>query len=61
MIFASIAALIFNKMEMKFGVSISKLLSNLSNSALTMGIITVGSGLTFAIGNKEQFKPIFTY
>jgi predicted permease len=59
MIFASIAALIFNKLEMKFGVSISKLLSNLSNSALTMGIITVGSGLTFSIGNTEQFKPIF--
>jgi len=58
MIFASIAALIFNKMEMKFSVSISKLLDNLSNSALTMGIITLGSGLTFSIGKTEQFKPI---
>jgi len=58
MIFASIAALIFNKMELKFGVSISKLLNNLSSSALTMGIITVGSGLTFAMQDIKQFKPI---
>ncbi len=59
MIFTSILALIFNKFDIKIGTSLNKLLINLSSSALTMGIITVGSGLQFSLQNTDQFKPIF--
>ncbi len=59
MIFSSLVALIFNKMDIQIGVCLKKLLYNLSNSALTMGIITVGAGLKFTIQNTESLKTIF--
>jgi malonate transporter len=57
MIFASILALIFNKFDIQIGVSLKKLLQNMANSALTMGIITVGSGLKFTI-NADNLRAI---
>jgi malonate transporter len=58
MIFASTAALIFNTFEITIGVSLKKLISNLSGAALTMGIITVGSGLQFSIKHRAHLKTI---
>ena len=59
MIFASLIALIFNKFEIKIDGSLNSLLQNLSNSALTMGIITIGSALKLSIKNIAQLKLIF--
>jgi hypothetical protein len=58
MIFTSLVALIFNKFEIQVGVSLKKLLYNLSGSALTMGIITVGSGMQFTIKHFEHLRTI---
>jgi malonate transporter len=57
MIFASILALIFNKFGIQIGVSLKNLLQSMANSALTMGIITVGSGLRFSI-NADNLRAI---
>jgi predicted permease len=58
-IFASILALVFNKFEIQIGVSLNNLLQNLSNAALPMGLITVGSALKLSINDSDQLKLIF--
>jgi predicted permease len=57
MIFASLLALLFNKLDIQIGISLKKLLQNLANAALTMGIITVGSGLKLFV-NIDNLRPM---
>jgi predicted permease len=58
MICASLLALTFNQCEIKIGASLTNLLKNLSSSALSVGIITVGSGLVLSFRTKEQLNSI---
>ena len=58
MIFTSIIALLLNKFEVQIGASLSKLISNMAGAALTMGIITVGSGLQLSLNKINQIKPV---
>ncbi|AVP87884.1 putative permease [Candidatus Phycorickettsia trachydisci] len=59
MIFSSILALICNKFEVKIDKTMQSILDSLASAALTMGIITVGSGLRFHVADFDKLKLIF--
>ncbi len=56
-ILASIAGIVFNYLELKMNVGIEKTIHNLSDSALTIGILIVGAGIKLKL-TPEYFKQV---
>ncbi|MBP7190509.1 MAG: AEC family transporter, partial [Rickettsiaceae bacterium] len=57
LIIASILGFTFNYLDLKLNICIRNTLESLSDAALAMGIMNVGSGLRFSI-NSEYFSQI---
>ena len=58
LIIASIAGFLFNYLDIKLGLSLQRTLQTLSNSALAIGILCVGSGLRFALSKINNLAII---
>ncbi|MDC0864929.1 AEC family transporter [Rickettsiaceae bacterium] len=59
-VFASIAGVVFNYMDLTLNIAIEKTIQSLADSALAIGILIVGAGIQFRLKQEYLHQVMFT-